>query len=191
MPSPNSNPRYSKCNSTELFTILSLSLSLSVYICSMLKMTSRQAKPTKVVGRSSSHRQSYLITAVVVVAVVVTSISLPFRVHVIKTEFLASNILNSFLFGHSRLLFVYFTIKHHNFYNNVMRKCPFSIRSCDSNPQPLDRESPPITTRPGPPPSSFEVLCSALNLWLWLSCQSGRFQHQRSSVRIQSSAIFY
>ena len=32
--------------------------------------------------------------------------------------------------------------------------CPSSIRHWDSNPRPLERESPPITTRPGLPPNS-------------------------------------
>ena len=31
----------------------------------------------------------------------------------------------------------------------------------------------------------------AIGQWLWLSCQSGRFQYQRSAVRIQSLAKFY
>ena len=33
-----------------------------------------------------------------------------------------------------------------------VKKCPSSIRRWDSNPRPLERESPPITTRPGLPP---------------------------------------
>ena len=33
-----------------------------------------------------------------------------------------------------------------------VKKCPSSIRRRDSNPRPLDREPPPITTRPGLPP---------------------------------------
>ena len=33
-----------------------------------------------------------------------------------------------------------------------VKKCPSSIRHRDSNPRPLERESPPITTRPGLPP---------------------------------------
>ena len=33
-----------------------------------------------------------------------------------------------------------------------VKKCPSSIRHWDSNPRPSDRESPPITTRPGLPP---------------------------------------
>ena len=37
-------------------------------------------------------------------------------------------------------------------------KCPSSIRCWDSNPWPLDHESPPITTRPGLPPKSLYFL---------------------------------
>ena len=37
------------------------------------------------------------------------------------------------------------------FYNILVRKCPSSIRHRDSNIQPLDYESPPLTTRPGLP----------------------------------------
>ena len=33
-----------------------------------------------------------------------------------------------------------------------VKKCPSSIRHRDSNPRPSERESPPITTRPGLPP---------------------------------------
>ena len=33
-----------------------------------------------------------------------------------------------------------------------VKKCPSSIRRWDSNPRPLERESTPITTRPGLPP---------------------------------------
>ena len=33
-----------------------------------------------------------------------------------------------------------------------VKQCPSSIRHWDSNPQPLEIESPPITTRPGLPP---------------------------------------
>ena len=38
-----------------------------------------------------------------------------------------------------------------------MKKCPSSIRCRDSNPRPLERESIPITTRPGLPPSFIDV----------------------------------
>ena len=55
------------------------------------------------------------------------------------------------------LFFVYFqsfSNKQYNFYNKSMWKmsCPSSIRRLDSNPWPLECESPPITTRPGLPP---------------------------------------
>ena len=52
--------------------------------------------------------------------------------------------------------------------------CPSSIRCRDSNPRPLERESPPITTRPGLPPISifyilvfchFEKQASTTFLW--------------------------
>ena len=51
-------------------------------------------------------------------------------------------------------LFLVFSNKHHyNFYNKYMwKKCPSSIWCRDANPQPLERESLPITTRPGLPP---------------------------------------
>ena len=35
--------------------------------------------------------------------------------------------------------------------NTYVKKCPSSIQYPDSNPQPLEYESPPITTRPGLP----------------------------------------
>ena len=35
-----------------------------------------------------------------------------------------------------------------------VKKCPSSIQCRDSNPRPLEHESPPITTRPGLPPKS-------------------------------------
>ena len=38
--------------------------------------------------------------------------------------------------------------------------CPPSVRCRDSNPQPSKFESPPITTRPGLPPTS-KVVCQA------------------------------
>ena len=50
-------------------------------------------------------------------------------------------------------LYAAFSHKHYNFCNNLMcTKYPFSKRYWDSNPQPFDHESPPITTRPGLPP---------------------------------------
>ena len=35
----------------------------------------------------------------------------------------------------------------------ICEKCPSDIRCRDSNPQPLENESPPITTTPGLPPT--------------------------------------
>ena len=53
------------------------------------------------------------------------------------------------------LFFVYFR----SFQTNItilqqiyVKKCPFSIRCCNSNPRPSEHESLPITTRPGLPP---------------------------------------
>ena len=54
-----------------------------------------------------------------------------------------------------------FSNKHYNFYINTMWKCPSSIRCCDLNPRP------PITTRPGPPPSLYHCFVQFL-----FPCQS-------------------
>ena len=52
-----------------------------------------------------------------------------------------------------RLFLVFSNKQHYNFYNKYMwKKCPSSIRCQDSNPRPSERESLPITTRPGLPP---------------------------------------
>ena len=55
----------------------------------------------------------------------------------------------SFLF-----IFGLFQTNNSIFTTNQCEKlsCPSSIRHQDSNPQLLERESPPITTRPGLPP---------------------------------------
>ena len=44
------------------------------------------------------------------------------------------------------------------FTTNIFEKCPSSIRCQDWNPQPLERESLPITTRPGLTPIRLESL---------------------------------
>ena len=50
-------------------------------------------------------------------------------------------------------LFSVFSNKHYKFFTtNICEKCPSSIWCRDSNPRPLESESPPITTRPGLPP---------------------------------------
>ena len=43
------------------------------------------------------------------------------------------------------------------FTTNEFEKCPSSIQRWDSNPQPLEHESPPITTRLGLPPKAAKV----------------------------------
>ena len=56
------------------------------------------------------------------------------------------------------LFFIYFCILKPtitNFKTNkYVKKCPSSVRCWDSNSQPLDHESPLITTRPGLPPNN-------------------------------------
>ena len=57
----------------------------------------------------------------------------------------------SFIFG-------LFKQNHYNFLQQInVKKCPSSIRRWDSNPQPFEHDSSPITTRPGLPP-------------LWIDC---------------------
>ena len=66
------------------------------------------------------------------------------------------------------LFFVYFrsfSNKHYKFLQQIfVKKYPSSIRCPDSNPRPLECESPSITTRPGLPPciSLFDVSCNNL-----------------------------
>ena len=56
----------------------------------------------------------------------------------------------SFIFGlFKQILQIFTTI--------ICKKCPSSILCQDSNPQPLEHESPPITTRPGPRPKSVSL----------------------------------
>ena len=65
-----------------------------------------------------------------------------------QRQFLFNKWANPGLFYH---LFLIFSNKHHYyFYNKYMwKKYRFNIWCRDLNPQPLARESPPITTRPG------------------------------------------
>ena len=67
------------------------------------------------------------------------------------------------------LFFVYFRSFQTN--NTILTtnqcekmSCPSSIRHWDSNPRPLECESPPITTRPGLPPKDQELLRSCFLL---------------------------
>ena len=56
--------------------------------------------------------------------------------------------------GHFYRLFKVFSNKQYNFTTTYVKKCPSSIWIRDSNPWLLGRESPPMTTRPGLPPSA-------------------------------------
>ena len=63
--------------------------------------------------------------------------------------------------GHPRPLFVYFCLFKQTlqFFQQVnVKKCPSSICCWDSNPRPLEHESPTITTRPGLPPYKWAIL---------------------------------
>ena len=53
------------------------------------------------------------------------------------------------------LFFNYFCLIKQTVQFFTTNKCPSSIQCWDSNPQPSEHESPPITTRPGLPPKSF------------------------------------
>ena len=69
------------------------------------------------------------------------------------------------VFFKNGLFFVYFrSFQTNNTFitSNHCEKmsCPPSVRCRDSNPQPSKFESPPITTRPGLPPTS-KVVCQA------------------------------
>ena len=73
------------------------------------------------------------------------------------------------------LFFIYFWSFQTNntiFYNKSMRKmsCPSSIRHWDSNPRPSERESPPITTRPGLPPNASAYFGGSVQRIMEVSC---------------------
>ena len=69
-------------------------------------------------------------------------------------------------------------------------KCPSSVRCLDSNSQPLEHESPLMTTRPGLPPNEFVSLCKKLQCFfhlglIWLRETMLRLiQTRRSGLRI-------
>ena len=46
---------------------------------------------------------------------------------------------------------------------NKCEKCPSSIQCWDSNPRPLEHESPPITNKPGLPPSYYFYYAAKLS----------------------------
>ena len=68
-----------------------------------------------------------------------------------------------------------------------VKKCPSSIRCRDSNPRPSERESLPITTRPGLPPNSFffAFTCESSSRWchkIAHCCYYGKDRQLRSSL---------
>ena len=62
--------------------------------------------------------------------------------------------------GQPRPLFCLFSVffKQTLQFLQYVKKCPSSIRCRDSNPQPSECESLPITTRPGLPPQKYIIL---------------------------------
>ena len=53
------------------------------------------------------------------------------------------------------LFFIYFSLFKQTLQQIYGIKCPSSIQCWDSYPWPLEYESPPMTTRPGPPPKKI------------------------------------
>ena len=71
---------------------------------------------------------------------------------------MAGNLKIQVFFKKTGLFFIYFRLSEHTLHilqQNICEKCPSSIWCRDSNSQPLELESPPITTRPGLPPHKF------------------------------------
>ena len=81
------------------------------------------------------------------------------------------NVTFFFKIGQPRPLFVYFQSFQTNiitiFTTNICEKCPSSIRCRDSNPRPSERESLPITTRPGLPPIR-KIVCTLIKKSSWM-----------------------
>ena len=74
--------------------------------------------------------------------------------------------------GHPRPLYHLFSYYQTNFRSLttiVCGKilCPSGIRRRDSNPQPLEHESTPITTKPGLPPSSLQLGLFLFNISIY------------------------
>ena len=62
--------------------------------------------------------------------------------------------------------------KHYNFYNNIMWKISIQYPVLGFNPQPLEHQSPPLTTRPELPPKSclhqhFAIACLGCGGFNW------------------------
>ena len=65
------------------------------------------------------------------------------------------HVSNFFKWANPGLFLIYFCLFKHITYfttNTYVKKCPSSIQCWDSISQPLEHETPPITTRPGLPP---------------------------------------
>ena len=64
--------------------------------------------------------------------------------------------------GQLGFFLIYFCVFKHTlqFFQQInVKKCPSSLRCWDSNSQPLEHESPSITTRPRPPAMASPHLC--------------------------------
>ena len=100
-----------------------------------------------------SKRRYYHLSYIKRSGIVTTS---PFKLIVLRSVFLyrCKSVFFFKKWANPGLFFVYFWSFQTNntiFTTNQCEKmsCPSSIRRQDSNPGPLERESPPITTRPG------------------------------------------
>ena len=74
------------------------------------------------------------------------------------------------------------------FTTNICEKCPSSLRCRDSNPRPLERESPPIATRPGLPPLDIWIV-SGTNLNVAIS--NNIFPYLQGCLPLTSFALRY
>ena len=78
-----------------------------------------------------------------------------------------------------RFIFCFFKQTSLQFLQQIhVKKCPSSIRCQDSNPQPLEQESPPIATRPGQLKCSmFRRPARSPHLWMSHETTSQRFNN--------------
>ena len=93
--------------------------------------------------------------------------------------------------GHTRPLFRLFLVSFKQtiqiLQQIIVKKCPFSIWCWDSNSQPLEHETPPITTRPGLPLNTENLFTTPAAIHLLrphlhhsLSFQSRRMKMKKS-----------
>ena len=105
--------------------------------------------------------------------------------------------------GHPRPLFRLFSVfsnKQYNSYNKSMWKMssPSSIWRWDLNPRPLERESPPITTRPVLPPPSLHSYCTLKYVYdiepkswmVWGGGWASKKRRSKSSFRCRKTKSF-